>query len=123
MVVNLRMTPVCGAHASEKRRRQSVQRLRQRMAQHDSGKTLRIAESAWQGRRALPPIPPECFLLARVYLWRSPGRIYDWSTKARDSASYPIFGCLRKRESSPCPTLISIIHHKLCKGAIGRAKA
>lgn len=102
MLVNLRVTPCC-ASTRMRRRRRATPQWSQRMAHHDNPKQESLSW-LWAHGGAHPPHPTQYLLSARVYLWRSPGRIYDWSTKARDSPAYPIFGCLRKRESSPCPT-------------------
>lgn len=102
MLVNLQVTPCCVSTRMRRSRRATAQRS-QRMAHHDNPKQESLSW-LWAHGGAHPPHPTQYLLCARVYLWRSPGRIYDWSTKARDSPAYPIFGCLRKRESSPCPT-------------------
>lgn len=106
MLVNLRVTP-CGAHASESAADGQcaswARGWRTTTIQDSRSPALSTPEPRAHG--GAPPLhPTQYFLSARVYLWRSPSRIYDWSTKARDSPPYPIFGCLRKRESSPCPT-------------------
>lgn len=106
MLVNLRVTP-CGAHASESAADGQcaswARGWRTTTIQDSRSPALSSPEPRAHGG-ARPLHPTQYFLSARVYLWRSPSRIYDWSTKARDSPPYPIFGCLRKRESSPCPT-------------------
>ncbi len=106
MVVNLCMTP-CGAHASESGADTQCNSWARGWRTTTIQNTLALPQSLsypWAHGGAHPSHPTQYFLCARVYLWRSPSRIYDWSTKARDSPPYPIFGCLRKRESSPCPT-------------------
>lgn len=99
--------PPCGAHASESAADVQCGSWARGWRTTTIQNTRFLARSLSKPRAhggARPSYPTQYLLCARVYLWRSPGRIYDWSTKARDSPPYPIFGCLRKRESSPCPT-------------------
>lgn len=101
MLVNLRMTPPA----------ESVQQLRQRMAHHDNAK--------FAPEPASPPHPP------------TPREFTSGGHRAGFTTGQQKHVILRRtpylgayvRENQVHGPLISIIHHKLCKAAIGRAKA
>lgn len=125
MVVNLRMTP-CAAHASESAadtqcncwtrgwRTTTIQNTQ------SPGSEFALATSAGKARTLY--IPPS---ISCVHEFTSGGHRAGFTTGQQKHVILrhtPYLGAYVRENQVHVP-LISIIHHKLCKGAIGRAKA
>lgn len=120
MLVNLRVTPCC-ASGRMRRRRRATPRMSQRMAHHDNPKQQSLSCFEHTEARTLH-LPPS---ICSVHEFTSGGHQAGFTTGQQKHVIHrrtPYLGAYVRENQVHVP-LISIIHHKLCKGAIGRAKA